>query len=140
MKKTIVLLIALCLVLTSCVTAIKTKEVMEDVKAPVTEEKEETPETPDVPDVPKEPTVPVTPETTVDPEEVTEVTEEPEEPKTPELTTDKGTPTNSIITPDNNETSAIEFYFNDVTEDELQDLFDAITNGETIEFPVIPME
>ncbi len=135
MKKILILALILTLTLTSCVAAVNTKEVIEDIKAPVVEEKEEVAETPKAPEVPVEPAIPVTPETTIAPEEVEvpvtepETTEEPNEPEG-----------GDEITPDENETLGIEVHFNDVTEEDLQDIFNAITGGEAIEFPIIPIE
>ena len=138
MKRIFILALILILTLTSCATVVKTKEVMEDVKAPVTEEIKKSEEAPQIPTVPQDTAIPVTPETTIDPEEVESPDETPEDSQAP-VESAKPEGEDTIIL-DENETPAIEVNFEDITEEDLEDIFNAITGGETIEFPVIPIE
>lgn len=100
----------LTLTLTSCMTVLKTKEALEDVKV---EEKEEVKDEAPI----------------QEPDEKGE--EEPEE--TAEEEND------APITPSENETEAVIADFGEVSEEALDAIIEGLTGGETLEFPPVPL-
>lgn len=127
MKKLIVILTVLALFLTSCATVVKTKEVIGENKVDEKEEVIEAPvESPEEKDeTPVESGDDVTP---------------PEESLNPEEPVETPTDPDALPTPDENELDAKEIDFTDITEEDLEDLLSTITGGQTIEFPIIPIE
>jgi hypothetical protein len=127
MKK-LVLLVLLSLVLTSCMTAVKTKEIIEETKVEV--EKNETPEVnPEEPEeIDEEKEISV-----IEPEKTEEETLPSE--KSPEKPSEK----KDEIPSEDNETEALTFDFNNVTEENVESILEALNWGESFEFPAIPL-
>lgn len=132
MKKLIVTLTILALFLTSCATVVKTKETLSENKVEVEEKEEvkESEETPEAePEVKEEAPVEVNGDVTT-----------PETPDDTEKTEETPDDSDTLPTPDENELDAKEIDFTDITEEELEGLLESLTGGQTIEFPILPIE
>jgi hypothetical protein len=127
MKK-LVFLVLLSLILTSCMTAVKTKEIIEETKVEV--EKNETPEVnPEEPEkIDEEKEISV-----IEPEKTEEETLPSE--KSPEKPSEK----EEEFSSGDNETEALPFDFNNVTEESFESILEALNGGESFELPPISL-